>query len=208
MGTNLIPNILAGSLFIIGLYVALRAFYVYSLSRSPRLFILGLSMGIISLTAGADFASSNITSITLNTDWFLYIGQAISLLFILLSLVRSSDKYLQGLTIWHLGASGLLLALLLLSPTLPGFPNTAIRAILSSSRCILCFGIFFCYVSAFMKKETRFGLLMSLSFLLLALGYLMIAQQYFTVSQQLFDNAGDIIRLLGLGTLLAAVLAG
>ena len=165
-------------------------------------------MSIISLTAAADFASSNIPSITLNTDWFLYIGQAISLLFILLSLVRSSDEYLQGLTIWHLGASGLLLALLLLSPTLPGFPNTAIRAILSSSRCILCFGIFFCYVSAFMKKETRFGLLMSLSFLLLALGYLMIAQQYFTVSQQLFDNAGDIIRLLGLGTLLAAVLAG
>ena len=56
MGTNLIPNILAVSLFIIGLYVALRAFYVYFLSRSPRLFILGLSMGIISLTAGADFA--------------------------------------------------------------------------------------------------------------------------------------------------------
>lgn len=50
MGTNLIPNILAISLFIVSFFVSLRSFYIYAQSHSPRLFILGLSMMIISLT--------------------------------------------------------------------------------------------------------------------------------------------------------------
>src|SRR6266581_2573239 len=113
MGSNLIPNILAVLLFVIALFISLRAFYVYTRSLSPRLFILGLSMGVISLTAAADFASSNITSITLNTDWFLYIGQAVSLLFILLSFLRSSETYFKGLMRWHILVSALLLCFLL-----------------------------------------------------------------------------------------------
>jgi hypothetical protein len=165
-------------------------------------------MGILALTAAADFASSNITSITLNTDWFLYIGQATSFLFIFLSLVSSSDKYLQRLMLWNIGVSALLLALLLFSPTLPNFPNLALKIMLSGSRSAICFAIFFAYVSAFIKKETRFSLLMSVAFLLLSLGYLMIAQQFLTTNQLLFDNIGDITRLIGLIVLLIAVLAG
>src|SRR5437764_15224258 len=111
MGTNLIPNLLAVSLFLIALFVSLRSFYVYAQLRNLRLFILALSMSILSLTAAADFISSNISSITLNTDWFLYIGQAVSLLFILLSFVRSSDKYLQILMRLHVLVSALLLGL-------------------------------------------------------------------------------------------------
>src|SRR5712691_2080562 len=118
MGSNLIPNILAVLLFVIALFISLRAFYVYTRSLSPRLFILGLSMGVISLTAAADFASSNITSITLNTDWFLYIGQAASLLFIFLSFIRNTDEYFRNLMRWHVFVSVLLLGLLVLSPAL------------------------------------------------------------------------------------------
>src|SRR6267154_2023670 len=101
MGANLIPNILAIALFLVTLFISIRAFYTYFQGYNQRVFILGLSMGIIALTAAADFFSSNVTSITLNTDWFLYIGQAVSLLFILLSFLRSSEEYFKGLMRWH-----------------------------------------------------------------------------------------------------------
>jgi hypothetical protein len=210
MGTNFIPNLLAISLFLVALFIAFRAFYIYRQTRNPRLFVLGMSMGVIALTAAADFTSSNLTNVTLNTDWFLYIGQAVSLLFIFLSLLRSSEGYLRRLMVWHVCLSALLLGLLLLSPALPNFPNTIVRAVLSGSRFVFCFGILFCYVEAFQKKATRFSFLMGLSFLLLAFGYLMIFQQYFVAvsNGQHFDNIGDIIRIFGLTTLLAAVLAG
>lgn len=210
MSDTFIPNLLAVSLFLVALFVSIRAFYTYLQARSPRLFVLGLSMAVIALTAAADFASSNIATITLNTDWFLYIGQSISLLFIFLSLLRSSLGYLRRLMLWHVCISALLLGFLLLSPALPGFPNTALRAILSGSRFVFCFGILFCYIEAFQRKATRFSFLMGLSFLLLAFGYVMIFQQYFfTASNAVhFDNIGDIIRVFGLVTLLVAVLVG
>lgn len=208
MNANLIPNVLALMLFLVSLFISLRAFYIYSQSRNARLFILGLSMGIIALTAAADFLSSNITSVVLNTDWFLFIGQAVSLLFIFLSFLRSSDSYLRSLMIWHVCFSALLLGLFLLSPALPDFPNTALKAALSGSRSLICFGIFTCYVSAFLTKETRFSFLMGLSFLLLALGYLIIFQKYLVTDVLLFDNIGDVTRMIGLVVLLFTIFMG
>ena len=208
MGSLLIPNLLAVMLFVVCLFISIRAFYTYAQSQSPRLFILGLSMLILALTAAADFVSSNVTSITLNTDWFLYLGQAVSWLFILLSFARNSDSYFHWLMRAHVVASILALCLLFLAPTLPDFPNTAVRAVLSGSRCVICFGILFYYISAFLSKQTRFSLLMSIAFLLLSFGYLLILEQYFGkgTSQMLFDNAGDVTRMFGFGALLAALL--
>lgn len=205
---NLIPNLLAVLLFIIALFISIRAIYLYTQAHNPRLFILGVSMGMISLTAAADFISTNITGVTLNTDWFLYLGQAASFLFILLSLINNDDDYFQRLMRLQVLISALLIGLLLLSPTLPPFTNIAVKAILSGSRSVFCLGIFYFYTSAFMKKLTRFSLLMSISFALLAFGYLMIVQQYFLSTGNQFDNLGDIIRMAGLVTLLTAILGG
>jgi hypothetical protein len=203
---NLVQNLLAVVLCFITLFVAIRAFYIYAQTHSPRLFILGVSMGILALTAAADFYSSNVANITLNTDWFLYIGQAVSLLFILLSFLGNTDGYFQLLMRLQVLVAALLIGLLLLSPTLPGFPHTAIQALLSGSRGVICFGIFFFYISAFMTKRARFSLLMSIAFLLLAFGYLVLVQQYFVPNATAFDSAGDIIRMFGLIVLLVAIL--
>ena len=207
-GANLIPNLLSISLFAIALFISIRAFYIYTQSRAPRLFVLGMSMGIIALTALADFISGNVTNITLNTDWFLYIGQAASLLFIFLSLVNNRDGYLRELMRVQTLISALLIGLLLLSPTLPPFSNIGIKVILSGSRGVICFGIFYAYISAFMKKQARFSLIMSIAFILLAFGYLMIIQQYFISSGAMFDNIGDIMRMIGLLALLIAIIGG
>ncbi len=104
---------------------------------------------------------------------------------------------------WHIALSLLALVLLLLAPVLPDFPDPVVtKTLLSGSRGLLSFIIFFYYVSAFMTKETRFSLLMSLSFFLISFGYFTIATQYsFLPSQGVFlDNVGDVIRLFGLIT--------
>ena len=152
MDQNLIANSLSLTLFVVSLFIALRAFYLYVQSHSRRLFILGLSMSVIALTAAAGFLGDNLTSITLNVDWFNYIGQTVSFLFILLSFVRSSDDYLRRLMTWQIIASALLMLLLLMAPTLPvEFPDPAVtKSLLSGSRGLICFMIFFYYVSSFM----------------------------------------------------------
>lgn len=203
----LIPNILAACLFFVTAFVSIRSFYAYTQSYNRRIFVLGLSMGIIALTAGADFLSSNVPNLHLSTDWFLYIGQAASLLFIFLSFLRNSEEYLRGLVRVHILVSVLLVGLLLLSISLPPLPNVVLQATLSGSRCVACFCIFYYYVSAFTAKPTRFGLFMSFAFLFLAFGYLMIFQKYFIADSTIIDNIGDILRLAGLGCLLVAVFA-
>jgi len=210
MDSNLIANVLSLSLFIISLFISLRSFYLYAQSRSRRLFILALSMGIIALTAIAGFLGDNVTVISLNVDWFNYIGQTVSFLFIALSLLRSSNDYLRRLMTWHIIISLLLLALLFLAPILPAeFPDPALtKTILSGSRGVICLLIFFSYVSAFFSKETRFSLLMSAAFLLLSAGYLVILPKYGYANMDMLDHVGDITRIVGSLILLSAVLLG
>ncbi len=210
MDPNFIANVLSLTLFFVALFISIRAFYLYMQSRTRRLFILGLSMGVIALTAAAGYAGDNVTTINLNVDWFNYIGQTVSFLFILLSFFRSSDDYLRSLMRWQIIISAVLLILLLLAPVLPPeFPNPAItKTLLSGSRGIICFVIFFYYVTAFMTKETRFSFFMSAAFLLLCAGYLMIIPKYSIDGLDLLDRMGDMTRITGLATLLTAVLLG
>jgi len=207
MDQNFIANSLSLTLFVVSLFISLRAFYLYTQSRSRRLFILSLSMGMISLTAIAGYAGDNITSISLNVDWFNYIGQTVSFSFILLSFFSESDSYLRSLMRWQIAISALLLILVFLAPALPPeFPDPAItKSILSGSRGLICFIIFFYYAIAFMDKETRFSLLMSAAFLLLCIGYAIIIPKY-TTPNDVLDRSGDIMRIAGLVFLLFAVL--
>ena len=204
-----VPNILAISLFLAAVFISLRASYIYSQTRSPRLFVLGLSMGVISLTA-ADNLVANFITIPFNTYWFLYLGQTISYFFIWASFFNSSDEYLHKLMRWHIVGSILALGLLLASPLIPPFPpDNVLRAVMSASRSIPCFGIFCCYIMAFMRKNARFSLLMSVAFFLLAVGPWIIVEKYFvTAGADLLDGTGDFLRLIGLVVLLIAVLWG
>jgi hypothetical protein len=207
MGPNLIPNILAALLFLTTLLISIRAFYLFGLARTPRLFVLALSMGLISLTA-ADNIFANLVKLTINTYWFLYVGQIVGYFFIWLSLMRNSESYLQSVVRWQVVVSVLVLGLLVLSPLLPAFPNDIVRSGLSGTRALMSLGVFFCYIAAFTEKETRFSLLMSIAFLLITFGQLLGALKYFVPNPDVLDGPGDIMRILGLFSLLAAVLEG
>jgi hypothetical protein len=109
---------------------------------------------------------------------------------------------------WHIICSLLAITLLIFSPIIPDFPNLATKVALRGTRSILCFAIFFSYTASFMSKQTRFSFLMGAAFLLLSVGYLIIMLQYSVTSSTLFDNLGDIVRMVGLITLLIAVTIG
>src|SRR6266436_2363099 len=207
MNARLIPTLLHVSLCLVALFISARSFDIYSRFRQFRLFILGLSMALVSLSAAADFTSSYVKAIPLHTDWFLYIGQAVGFLFILLSLVQSSDKYLRGLIRLNILAFVLLLILLLLSPVLPDMSDIPTRTLLGFSRLVICMLILLAYFSAYTSKPTRFSLFMSSSFFLFTVDYLSTLEQYFvpSFSQYLFRDLGDIAGVLGLVALVAAV---
>ncbi len=206
MNQNLIANVLSLTLFTVSLFISLRAFYLYFLSRRQRLFILGLSMTIISLTAIASYIGDNVPSFTINLNWFKYTSQTVSFLFILLSLIRSSDRYLKNLMIWHIIVSVLLL--ILLTPLVPTEISATAKILLGSSRSLICLIVFFYYVTSFFTKETRFSLMMSLAFLLLSAGYMLNVPKYSNHALTLLDNIGDVTRIFGLIILLVTVLIG
>jgi hypothetical protein len=203
---TLLPHLLDVSLSLVALFIALRSFDIFARYPQYRLFILGLSMVLVSISAAADFISSYITVIKLQTDWFLYIGQSVGFLFILLSLVRSSDSYLRGLMRLNSVAFAFLLILLLLSPVLPPM-DMMTRTIVGFSRFVICMFILIAHFSTYMGKPSRFSLLMSISFFFFTANYLMSLQQYFAaaLSQYIFRDQGDISGVIGLVVLVAAV---
>ncbi len=214
MDQNFIANSLSITLFFVALFVAGKAFALYRQMLSYRLCILAVSMFMIALTAAAGFAGDNVTSITLNVDWFNYIGQTVSFIFILLSLFIRQERSLRVLLGWQLLFCIPLLSLLVLAPMLPPeFPNPIVtKTLLSGSRGVIC-GLIFCYyTSAFMTKETRFSFLMGGAFFLLSLGYFVIMLKYGypsgAIGATILDHTGDGLRIGGLVTLLVTVLRG
>lgn len=206
MDNRLIPNLLDVSFCLVALFISVRSFDIYSRLRQYRLFILGLSMALVCLSAAADFTASYIKVIPLHTDWFLYIGQAIGFLFILLSLLQNSDTYLRGLMRLNILTFAFLLILLLLSPVLPDM-NTLTRTVFGLARLIICVIILCEYFSAYISKPIRFSLFMSTSFFFFTVDYMATLQQYFATNfyQYLFRDLGDIAGVIGVGVLVAAL---
>jgi len=209
MNNNLIPHLLDVSLCLVALFISVRSFDIYSRSRQFRVFILGLSMALVSLSAAADFTSSYINAspvkaITLHTDWFLYIGQAIGFLFILLSLLQRSENYLRNLMRLNIAAFALLLILLLFSPALPTM-DIVTQTVLNLTRFIICLLIFFVYFTAYMSKPTRFSIFMSISFFFFTADYLMTVEQNFTPSINVVVALADVAGVLALVLLVGAV---
>src|SRR5947209_11502401 len=206
MNTRLIPNLLDVSLCLVALFIAVRSFDIYSRFRLFCLFSLGLSLPLVSLSVAAGFTSRYVMAIPVHTDWFLYIGQTVGFLFILLSLVQSSEKYLRGLMSLNIVAFALLLVLLLLSPVLPDidFPT---RTLFGFSRFIICMLVFLVYFSAYTHKPLRFSLFMSTAFFFFTVGYLVTLDQFIatSLSQYIFRDFGDITSVIGLIVLVAAV---
>jgi hypothetical protein len=193
----------------ITLFISLRAFSLSARTKNDTLFSLGLSMGVIALGGMIGLISDIFLGGAFNTFWFRYIGQTVGYLFIFLSTLRGSEHYRKGLKRWHVIATGFLLVLLLLTPVIPAHPDTIVQTALSGSRGLVCFIIFFHYVSIFFRKETRFSFLMCFAFFLcITWGIFIYTMQFTEPNRLLLNYAGDSLRIVGLVTLLAAFFLG
>lgn len=207
MDTRLISNLIDVSLCLVALFISVRSFDVYVHFRYLRLFILGLSMALVSLSAAADFTANYVTFTHLSTDWFLYIAQAFGFFLIFLSLLHSSSGYLNLIKTLSILVIPLLLALLLLSPFLPGIPDGPTRVLLECCRWLISFMIFFAYFFAFTNKATHFNRFMTAAFLLISLGNFMSMVQSFGphLNSHLLSNVGNLTNIGGLVAFVIAV---
>jgi hypothetical protein len=209
MSSKQITDILLAIQATITLLISVRAFYLYSRTRSDALFSIGLSMGVIALGGICGLIGDTIlVSPYFNTLWFRYIGQTVSYLFIYLASLRRLKRYTAQIKQWHIIASALLIVLLFLTPFIPTSSNPTTLAILSGSRSIICFVIFLNYADIFMSKETRFSFLMSLAFLLITVGISIYTMKFIVPHSISFDFVGDSIRVVGLVVLLVALFIG
>ncbi len=192
----------------ITLFISLRAFFLSARTGDNMLFSLGLSMGVIALGGMIGLVSDLFLDGAFNTFWFRYIGQTVGYLFIFLSTLRRSERYRRTLKRWHVLATGLLLGLLVLTPVIPAHPDPLVQTALSGSRGMICFIIFFHYVTIFFSKETRFGFLMCFAFFWIAWGIIIYTLQFTQPNPLLLNYVGDSTRIVGLAALLAAFFLG
>ena len=208
MGVTVTENIFNAFLSIACLIVSIRAFYLYSNVFSPLIFIFGLSMGMMALTAGSTLLMSYVTVVQLNMLWFLFFGQGVSLFFILLSLLPVMKGNLPRLMRIHIVVSIMLLGLLLASPVLPFKPIVAVILPVSVMRVVICFLVFYCYVGIFARKPTVFSFLMCMAYMLLSFGFLLRLTPYFISHADLLIYISQCMRIVGVGTLLAGFYKG
>ena len=210
MSDTLIANIPSLTLFVLSLFIALRTFYLcFRTSESNhRLFILGLSLGILSLTSLATFTSNTVTDLMIGVTWFQYIGQDICYLFIVLSLATSRESDLRSLIRWELFFFVLLLVLM--TPIFPqSFPYPLLtKTVLASLAFLFCLLTFFFYLASFFSRGARFALLMSSAFGLMSLGYLLNMPIFIDPHFVLLDIVGEALHVIAALLLLIALLPG
>jgi hypothetical protein len=210
VSTKEITDLIIGFQAAITIFISLRAFYLYSKTRSDTLFIVGLSMMVISLGGIAGIIGDYvITSKAFNTFWFRYTGQIVSYLFIFFISLPRAERHMRALKWWNIIATVFLLALLVLTPVLPPISNVALTEVLSGARGLVCLAIFFNYYFViYSLKGTRFSFLMCAAFLLIATGIGVYTLKFSVANPLPYDYAGDSTRAVGLVLMLAAFFAG
>jgi len=172
MAISDIANLMSIPVGIVCLFISLRAFYIYNLSRSDMVYVLGVSMASIAtgIFLGA-VGDLHIAGNTLNMDWSRAYGSSCGGLFIFLSSLVSSQKQMQQLKHWQTLAIVLFVFVVLLTPLYPPDKSPPIAIPLNVSRMVIYSCAFVRYFTLYLSKGTRFSLIMWLAFLLLFIGF-------------------------------------
>jgi hypothetical protein len=207
MDVQSVANTMFLLLGIVCVILALRAFYVYRLSQSDALFIIGLAMATIALAIFCGYVK-DIHLTTANTKWAWYAGTASGALFLVLnSRVRSVAQF-RTLKNRQLFATVLFLIIVLCTPLLPQFANPFIPAALNIFRSLIYIWGFLSYVTIYIAKRTRFALFMGLGFLAIGLGFGTLTPQIFQPSLAVLVIIASSLRIVGYSTLLTAYSIG
>lgn len=198
-------------LFISGmssLAVSIRAFYMYSVTQSQRLFTIGLSMAIAAIGIACSALNGSPFLPPMNLDWAWYAGTSVGFFFFFLSSLMKSDEQFGLLKRWEIIATALVITVIALTPVLPAFTNPLVPFGLDICRTIICSLCFFRYLILYTSKGTRFSLLMCLTFLFIASSYGILIPQILDSKLTALTIAGTIMRIIGDIILFVAFVVG
>ena len=189
--------------------VAIRAFYMYSLSRSDMLFILGFAMCSIAV---AVFMSTigDTHLVPYNTQWARYACSCSGAIFIFSSSLVRSHEQLGRLKRLQVIVAAMCVVVIALTPVLPPFASPLIPATLNNIRSLIYGAALVRYAYLYIMKESRFSLIMSLAFLLLVTGYILATPQLLqsTPTNATLSIIGAFVRVFGDISLLVAYSVG
>lgn len=167
-----IANLMSIPIGFVCLFISLRAFYIYNLSRSDMVYVLGLSMACIAAgTFLGTVGDAHMAGNTLNTDWGRAYGACCGGFFIFLSSLVGSHKQMQQLKRWQVLAVVVFIIVVLLTPLYPPAKDPPIAFTLNACRIVIYTCAFMRYFTLYLSKGTRFSLIMGISFLILLVGY-------------------------------------
>src|SRR5579875_2118361 len=138
MNISSLASIIALPIAIVCFFISVRAFYIYSLSKSDILFVLGFSMASISLgTFIGSTPGLHIVSSAWNTEWPRAFGACAGGLFIFLSSLVQSHDQMQLLRRWQLWVAAAFILVILFTPLYPPFTNPWVPALLYACRIVI-----------------------------------------------------------------------
>ncbi len=192
-----IQNLLSFAFLGGGGIIAIRSLQLYIQARQRRLFIFGAAMLQVAL-AGASELVSRFSFYGLHNGWFSYSNQFLAFLFLGLSLLRRSEKYLKVLI--RIQVTLAFLALLLLIPIQEPAP-----ILICISQSLLYLSLCLIFLSSYLRYGTRYSLFMGVAFVIMSLSYTVTMPQYILNFQFPLDLVGNLLHLAGLLVLVAAI---
>ena len=209
MDLSVVPAVLLGICSLCCFGTGIIAFRRYSLTKSERLFIVGLSM-IIAAVGIIGGALDGIPALNPYAfEWSWYLGTSVGYLLLFLSSIVTSAEQFRILKRWGIVAATLLVILLALSTTLPDISNNrSAIVVLNALRIIICSLGFFRYLMLYTSKGTRFSLLLCLAFLFIGIGYATIIVQALSGGTIQLPVIDTMIRVVGNVLLFAAFVLG
>lgn len=203
MTLSQIANLMSVPIAIVCLFISLRAFYVYNLSRSDMLFVLGLAMASISIgTFVGSYGDAHIGGNNFAVDWTRSFGACCGGLFIFLSSLVKSHDQMQLLKRWQIIGAVLLVIAILLTPTFPPVPKPWVSLALNACRMIIYGCACVRYAMLYISKVTRFSLVVGVAFFVLVVGYSLNIPGIFYTQFALLSIIAAAVRISAFLTLL------
>src|SRR5579884_3923976 len=154
-----IANLMSIPIAVVCLIISIRAFYIYNLSRSDMLFVLGLSMASIAVgTFMGTIGDAHLGGNHWAADWTRSFGACSGGLFIFLSALMKSNEQMQRLRRWQILTTVLFVFVIILTPFFPPVPGPLASFALNACRMIIYTCAFVRYAMLYSSKGTRFSL--------------------------------------------------
>jgi hypothetical protein len=203
MTISQIANLMSIPIAVVCLSISIRAFYIYHLSRSDMLFVLGLAMASIGIgTFTGTIGDAHIGGNHFATDWTRSFGACSGGLFIFLSSLMKSHQQMLYLRRWQIWVAGIFLLVILLTPLFPPVPGPYATLALNACRMIIYTCAFVRYAMLYATKVTRFSLILGIGFFVLVIGYSLNIPGIFSSQFAFLTIVAATVRIVAYLTLL------